>query len=295
MVYKVEVCNHFSIFLGGFFYMEQLQQLGQKIVEHKYELAKNIDTVRAQHGEPLTELTDENLELRAELFTYFGEALFHDLKSVEQQFISWGNRNGELAVQYEVPLDVALASTRYYRMVLWDFIRNEIHNENFSVQTVLKAASILDPLLDETVHAFSVAYVENHNRVLGLAREAIEELSVPVVRLTRSVAVLPLVGTIDTHRSKLIMETALQKCTELQVEHLFIDLSGVPVIDTMVAHNLFKVVNSLKLLGVKVTLSGMRPELAQTVVSLGISFDGIAISGNLYQELEAMGIAQHKD
>jgi rsbT co-antagonist protein RsbR len=59
-----------------------------------------------------------------------------------------------------------------------------------------------------------------------------------------------------------------------------------------VAHNLFKVINSLKLLGVKVTLSGMRPELAQTVISLGISFEGISIAGNLYQELEAMGIAQ---
>lgn len=269
----------------------QLQELGQKIVEHRYDLARKIDVVRAEYGEPAGQLTEQVLEIRGKLFTYFGEALYQDIAEVEKRFIEWGKSNGELAVQYEIPLDMALASTRFYRIVLWDFIRSEISNENFSVQTVLKAASIIDPLLDETVHAFSVAYVENNNRVLGLAREAIEELSVPVVRLTRSVAVLPLVGTIDTHRSKLIMETSLQKCTELQVEHLFIDLSGVPVIDTMVAHNLFKVINSLKLLGVKVTLSGMRPELAQTVVSLGISFEGISISGNLYQELEAMGIA----
>lgn len=269
----------------------QLQELGMKIINHKYDLAKNIDKVKVQHGEKPSVLTDQLLELRGELFSYFGEALFNDLKDSEEQFVKWGKKNGQLAVQYEVPLDMALNSTRYYRIVLWDFIRNEINNEKFSVETVLKAASIIDPLLDETVHSFSVAYVENNNRVLGLAREAIEELSVPVVRLTRTVAVLPLVGTIDTHRSKLIMETSLQKCTELQIEHLFIDLSGVPVIDTMVAHNLFKVINSLKLLGVKVTLSGMRPELAQTVVSLGISFEGFSIAGNLYQELEAMGIA----
>jgi rsbT co-antagonist protein RsbR len=270
----------------------QLHELGQKILTHKYDLARKIDEVRAEYGEPVSELTDQVLQLRGDLFSYFGEALYQKMEDVEPRFIAWGKMSGELAVQYEVPLDMALKSTRFFRVVLWDFIRNEIHNESFSVETVLKAASVIDPLLDETVHAFSVAYVENNNRVLGLAREAIEELSVPVVRLTRTVAVLPLVGTIDTHRSKLIMETSLQKCTELQVEHLFIDLSGVPVIDTMVAHNLFKVINSLKLLGVKVTLSGMRPELAQTVVSLGISFEGISISGNLYQELESMGIAQ---
>lgn len=270
----------------------QLHELGQKILNHKYDLARKIDAVKREHGEHVSEMTDQVLQLRGNLFSYFGKALFEDIEDVRPLFIAWGKMSGELAVQYEFPLDMALKSTRFYRIVLWDFIRSEINNESFSIETVLKAASVIDPLLDETVHAFSVAYVENNNRVLGLAREAIEELSVPVVRLTRSVAVLPLVGTIDTHRSKLIMETSLQKCTELQVEHLFIDLSGVPVIDTMVAHNLFKVINSLKLLGVKVTLSGMRPELAQTVVSLGISFEGISISGNLYQELEAMGIAQ---
>ncbi|MCM3718656.1 STAS domain-containing protein [Fictibacillus phosphorivorans] len=270
----------------------QLRELGQKILAHKYELARKIDEVRKEYGETVTKPSEQILQIRGDLFRYFGEALYQKIEEVEPHFIAWGKRSGELAVQYEVPLDAALKSTRFFRVVLWDFIRNEIHNESFSVETVLKAASIIDPLLDETVHAFSVAYVENNNRVLGLAREAIEELSVPVVRLTRTVAVLPLVGTIDTHRSKLIMETSLQKCTELQVEHLFIDLSGVPVIDTMVAHNLFKVINSLQLLGVQVTLSGMRPELAQTVVSLGISFKGISIAGNLYQELETMGIAQ---
>jgi rsbT co-antagonist protein RsbR len=266
-----------------------LQLLGKKIVEHKYDLARKIDEIRIQYGQNPPELTEQVLQLRGELFSYFGKALYENLKEVEQGFIEWGKRNGELAVQYEVPLDLALHSTRFYRIVLWDFIRDEIKKQTSSAETVLKAASIIDPLLDEAVHAFSVAYVENNNKVLGLAREAIEELSVPVVRLTRSIAVLPLVGTIDTHRSKLIMETALERCTELQVEHLFIDLSGVPVIDTMVAHNLFKVINSLKLLGVEVTLSGMRPELAQTVVSLGISFEGISIAGNLYQQLEAMG------
>jgi rsbT co-antagonist protein RsbR len=293
MVYKYVVCNHLYFYRGIIEKMDsQLHELGQKILNHKYDLARKIDAVKREHGEHVSETIDQVLQLRGNLFGYFGKALFEDIEDVRPLFIAWGKMSGELAVQYEFPLDMALKSTRFYRIVLWDFIRSEINNESFSIETVLKAASVIDPLLDETVHAFSVAYVENNNRVLGLAREAIEELSVPVVRLTRSVAVLPLVGTIDTHRSKLIMETSLQKCTELQVEHLFIDLSGVPVIDTMVAHNLFKVINSLKLLGVKVTLSGMRPELAQTVVSLGISFEGISISGNLYQELEAMGIAQ---
>ncbi|MCQ6265454.1 STAS domain-containing protein [Fictibacillus sp. WQ 8-8] len=78
----------------------------------------------------------------------------------------------------------------------------------------------------------------------------------------------------------------------MQIEHLYIDLSGVPIIDTMVAHNLFQVITSLKLLGVEVTLTGMRPELAQTVVALGISFEGFSIAGSLHQALGQKGLLQ---
>ncbi|MFC7371721.1 STAS domain-containing protein [Fictibacillus iocasae] len=272
--------------------MKTQDTLGNLLIQNKRHLAHRIDELRMNNGETHHQVTEEVIALRSELFHFFGEALHSDESSSSDKFKEWGIKSGELAVKYDLPLDQALESTRYYRVVLWEFIKKQAENLRLDAAGVIKLASIIDPLLDQTVHSFSVAYVEYNNHILSLAREAIEELSVPVVRLTSSLAILPLVGTIDTYRSKLIMDTALQKCMEYQVERLFIDLSGVPVIDTMVAHNLFQVINSLKLLGVEVTLSGMRPELSQTVVSLGISFDGLSIVGSLYQELEKFGISQ---
>ncbi|MFC0189200.1 STAS domain-containing protein [Fictibacillus aquaticus] len=275
--------------------MDAIQLIGEKLILEKNFLAKRIDDFIREEGRSAGPVTDEIIEARAELFQYFGEVLSDKENVSAARFQGWGKKTGELAVKYDIPLDQALESTRYYRVVIWEFFKGQVDEFNLSGSAVIDLAAVVDPLLDETVQAFSVAYVAYNNRILSLARDAIEELSVPVVRLTKNLAILPLVGTIDTYRSKLIMDTALEKCMEYQVERLFIDLSGVPVIDTMVAHNLFQVINSLKLLGVEVTLSGMRPELAQTVVSLGISFDGLSIAGSLHNELEEYGFTQHPE
>lgn len=108
-----------------------MKELGKKIIESKYDLAKKIDEVRVQHGENPPVLTDFVKELRGELFTYFGEALYEDFKTSEERFIKWGRKNGELAVEYEVPLDTALNSTRFYRIVLWDFIETRLTMKSF--------------------------------------------------------------------------------------------------------------------------------------------------------------------
>ncbi|MFP3490379.1 STAS domain-containing protein, partial [Staphylococcus sp. SIMBA_130] len=83
-------------------------------------------------------------------------------------------------------------------------------------------------------------------------------------------ALLPLVGDIDSDRATAIFENTLEGCTTKRVDHLFIDLSGVYLVDTRVAQQIFQLITGLKLIGVTATLSGIRPEIAQTAVQLGI-------------------------
>ncbi|UZJ77463.1 STAS domain-containing protein [Fictibacillus sp. KU28468] len=273
---------------------KNLRALGDCIIQHKVELAEAVTQNRIKNGinPPNDQQKQLLIDWRIELFQFIGEALFSNLEQSEKRFLEWGKKSGEIAVEINLSLDTALDSTRLYRTIIWEFIGKEVERNDYDNHTVMKAVTIIDPLLDKVVYSFSVAYVDYNNHLLDLAREALEELSVPVVRLTQTVGVLPLVGPIDTHRSKLIMEIALNECMEMQIEHLYIDLSGVPIIDTMVAHNLFQVITSLKLLGVEVTLTGMRPELAQTVVALGISFEGFSIAGSLHQALGQKGLLQ---
>ncbi|WP_080844296.1 STAS domain-containing protein [Cytobacillus gottheilii] len=119
-------------------------------------------------------------------------------------------------------------------------------------------------------------------------QEIIMELSSPVITINKGAALLPLVGDIDTTRAKFILEHSLNECSNKGINHLYIDLSGVVMIDTMVAHQIFQLINALKMIGVQTTLSGLRPEVAQTTVQLGLSFDEVEIKSDLAAALSAM-------
>ena len=91
----------------------------------------------------------------------------------------------------------------------------------------------------------------------------INELSAPIMPITDGIGILPLVGEIDTHRARTILESVLEQCSALKLSYLFLDISGVPIVDTMVAYQIFKVIDSTKLLGIETIISGIRPEIAQ--------------------------------
>ncbi len=146
---------------------------------------------------------------------------------------------------------------------------------------IIKAFSKVMTWFTQENHKFSEAR-------LKASQEMINELSSPVISLNNNAALLPLVGDIDTARAKFILEHTLLECNEKKVNHLFIDLSGVVMIDTMVAHQIFQLIETLTLIGVKSTLSGIRPEIAQTAVQLGISFDRISVTSTLERAINSL-------
>lgn len=138
---------------------------------------------------------------------------------------------------------------------------------------------------DRTILQFTEETYKYSNSRLEAQREVINSLSSPVITLNNNRALLPLVGEIDTHRAKMILENTLQQCSKKGITSLYIDLSGVVMLDTMVAQQIFQLLHALKLIGVKSTLSGIRPEIAQTAIQLGISFDGLSVKSNLAHAL----------
>ncbi|WP_273129637.1 STAS domain-containing protein [Metabacillus sp. HB246100] len=128
---------------------------------------------------------------------------------------------------------------------------------------------------------------KNTSKQIAAQKEMINELSSPVIMLQNNVGLLPLIGDIDTARAKLILENTLTQCASLDVQYLCIDLSGVAIIDTMVAHEIFQLINALKLLGITSTLSGIRPEIAQTAIQLGLDFNSVRTTASLANSLAA--------
>ena len=117
--------------------------------------------------------------------------------------------------------------------------------------------------------------------VIRRQQESMLELSTPVVKLWEGILALPLIGTLDSARTQVVMESLLQKVVETGCEVAIIDITGVPTVDTLVAQHLIKTVTAARLMGADCIISGIRPQIAQTIVHLGVDLGEITTKASL--------------
>jgi rsbT co-antagonist protein RsbR len=111
------------------------------------------------------------------------------------------------------------------------------------------------------------------------------ELSTPVVKLWDGILALPMIGTLDSARTQVVMESLLNRIAETGSEVAILDNTGVPTVDTLVAQHLLKTVTALRLMGAECIISGVRPQIAQTIVHLGVDLQGVTTKANLADAL----------
>ncbi|MFC0189702.1 STAS domain-containing protein [Fictibacillus aquaticus] len=241
----------------------------------------------ANHSEPISpEQREMGLAYTISFLNQIADLMLDDdLESSASKMRAYGESLGNLAVKMGADLDDAIKGTPNFRNGIWTFVGEKAKLLQMPIDSLLLVASRIDPLLDQAVHGFSAAYVKNHKDMMRKFNDSLQELSVPVVPLSKGVGVLPLIGEIDTHRANYIMEVALNRSKELQLSALIIDLSGVNYIDTMVAHHIFKVIETLQLLGIEAILTGIRPEIAMTATTLNLDFKRIVVKSSLSKAL----------
>jgi rsbT co-antagonist protein RsbR len=128
-------------------------------------------------------------------------------------------------------------------------------------------------------------YAAAREQIIADQAAAMLELSTPVVRLWDGIIAVPLVGTLDSARTQLVTEKLLETLVATGADHAVLDITGVPTVDTEVAQHLLKTVDAARLLGAECIICGIRPQVAQTIVSLGIEFGDIATKATLADAL----------
>ncbi|WP_367574928.1 STAS domain-containing protein [Streptomyces griseoaurantiacus] len=151
-----------------------------------------------------------------------------------------------------------------------------------SVHAYLQLSRLLDELGLFTIET----YTQTRDALITAQAEQLLELSTPVVRLWDGVIAVPLVGTLDSARTQVVMEKLLQALVDTGSEQAIIDITGVPAVDTQVAQHLLKTIVAARLMGAECTVSGISPQIAQTIVALGIEFEGIATKASLADALK---------
>jgi rsbT co-antagonist protein RsbR len=148
-------------------------------------------------------------------------------------------------------------------------------------ETIVAVSRWVDALGLYTFEVFARA----REQVITDQAEQLLELTTPVVKLWDGVVAVPLIGTLDSARTQVVMEKLLQTLVDTGSEHAIIDITGVPAVDTEVAQHLLKTVVAARLMGAECTISGIRPQIAQTIVALGIEFGDIPTKATLADAL----------
>ena len=148
------------------------------------------------------------------------------------------------------------------------------------------AAWTASRLVDRMAQLTAATYQRTREDVIQRQQQELLELSTPVVKLWEGVLAVPMIGTLDSSRTQLVMESLLTRIVETGSELAIIDITGVPTVDTLVAQHLLKTVTAIRLMGADCIISGIRPQIAQTIVHLGIDLQGIVTKASLADALQ---------
>ena len=175
---------------------------------------------------------------------------------------------------------------------IFDRLRKELSGEPELLATEMwKTSEILDKLGLLTTEV----YQKGREEVIARQQQEMLELSTPVVELWEGILALPLIGTLDSSRTQIVMESLLQRIVASGAEIAIIDITGVPTVDTLVAQHLLKTVSAARLMGAECIISGIRPQIAQTIVHLGVELKEVMTKATLADAfavaLERTGLA----
>ncbi len=154
-------------------------------------------------------------------------------------------------------------------------------NQDKLFETVWSATELFDRLALLTTESFMSAREE----LIARQQQELLELSTPVVKLWDGILALPIIGTLDSSRTQVVMENLLQTIVATNSKYAIIDITGVPTVDTLVAQHLLKTITAARLMGAECIISGVRPQIAQTIVHLGINLEDVVTKARLSDAL----------
>jgi rsbT co-antagonist protein RsbR len=218
------------------------------------------------------------------------KSLFQTENEMKETISAWTSQTAADRIKSQTQLTEVAWNSGVFRRVYWEYVQKFVKQTDLDItlDDVFLWEKKLNYTLDYVLETFIIAFMEILMNRLTSQATLIRELSAPVITLTNNVGLLPLIGDIDTTRARGLMESTLTQSVQAGINTLILDLSGVVMVDTMVAHQIFKLMDALKLLGIRSVITGIRPEVAQTAVQLGLDFTGIMTGGNLQNVIKKL-------
>jgi anti-anti-sigma regulatory factor/two-component sensor histidine kinase len=207
----------------------------------------------------------------------------------EHEIITFAKEEGEVwARHHSLTLAFKLEWIHALRRIVWDFLYNydRLNEDVFVREDFYRLEKRINELLDQFLNCFFIRYSEFKDELIKSHREMVEDLSVPIIPLTSTMSILPLIGTIDSFRARTIIDKVITQIGITRMEKLIVDLSGVAYMDTGVVEHIIKIIDGASIMGCHLVITGIRAEIAKTMLKLGVSFENKAETlGTLQQAL----------
>jgi anti-anti-sigma factor len=204
-------------------------------------------------------------------------------ESDEYGLISHAKEQGKKFAKHNLDLILMMDWFQMLRKLYWDFLFNFYQTQTLAQTEFFELERKINYHLDTYIKHFTSSLTEIKNELLYSQSELIDDLNVPIIPLSDRMAILPIVGMVDTRRARNIQESVLEHIYQQKMQHIIIDLSGVAFLDTGVLGHLFKIVNGIRIQGCRAVLTGIRPEITNTIVELGI---------DLHEKVQTMATLQ---
>lgn len=238
------------------------------------------------------EIPTEEKERAIQMYTGFvgflGKSLISEEEGVPKDLLDWSKKNAEELVAAGGKLSEIVARYPGTREIFTEFLTSVGLTFKLSTEETVFIIKQVNVLLDVSLNETVFAFERLSDKFMEESKKEMAELSAPIVPIKEGVAVLPLIGVIDYYRATYILEKVVPKIADLRVRQLITDYSGILTIDDDVARYLYQIENILGLLGIKTIVTGLRPDLAQTIVRAGINMSATPTFAHVKQALESI-------
>ncbi|UYZ22516.1 STAS domain-containing protein [Mesobacillus jeotgali] len=201
--------------------------------------------------------------------------IFYIIDQNDKDLIAFAEEEGIAWAGHSLTLSLKLEWVQAIRRTFWQIISEIDDEKNLTdgKKDFYELEEFINEQIDQFLNSFFLSYSKYKDQMLHKQREMVEHLSVPIIPVSETVSVLPLIGTIDSFRIRIIEEKVLNEIANTRFQNLVIDLSGVAMMDKDVIDYFQKILTGVAMMGCKAILTGLRPDLVRTMVHGGILFE----------------------
>lgn len=259
-----------------------------RLLEFIQENKENFEDSLLNEASNVKEKIDEILTVgNIDLINNAHLLIQYIIEGNEQELQSFAKQEGIAWATHEIPLSFKLEWVQAIRRTLWKFLQeyngitNKILTEEF-----FSIEKQVNNQVDRFLHVFFITYSQYKDSLIRAQKELVDNLSVPIIPITPTICILPLIGTVDPHRMTILEEKVLTEIGKLHIQTLIMDLSGIMEMETEVVDHLMKIIEGTSLMGCNTVITGLRAEVVRNTVNAGRRLDEKALTlGTLQQAL----------